>query len=294
MSKKKPLPKKPMRHRAPRLMVHRVDADELPVRVFVEVLTAIHLSSYVKSDFSDRGGLIIVGPPGVWKTTLLNIVDTCYHDALHISDLNVPTLNELKDQIAAGGIRSLVIGELAKLYERDPRTASHLEGTLRALVCEGFRKPSFEDARISTLTARCMVLTAITTKFQTEKYRHWENSGFGRRFLFPLIRMKDPHLLDKAVEDGKKIELRLGRLPPIPPEGVIPDTTTTEERREMRPWLKRQPGGGVHNLQQLVLVRSLAVLKWWYGLIGRPPREAMNTMRVFARSLKDGGAELTV
>lgn len=262
----------------------------LPLSVLLECLCAAHLSSYVASEFSDRGGIILVGPPGVLKSKLLEVVDRLYHDAINISDINVPTLNDLKEQLAAGSIRTLVIPEFAKLYERDPRTARNLEGTMRALVAEGFRTASFEDARINTLVARCVVLTAITPRFQSQQFTRWEDSGFSRRFLWPLVRMRDPDLLTKSVEEGKLVRFGAGRMPPLPVEGVIRDETTYAERRHLRDFLKRQPGG-VHNMQQLMLVRMLAVLKWWYAMEGRRAKP-MDTVRTFARALGEGGAQL--
>lgn len=294
MKKKKAAPK-------PKAKVKSLSAappasTELPMRILVECLCASHVASYVRSEFQDRGGIILVGPPGVLKTTFLEFVGRVYHDALAISDINVPTLNDLKDQIASGSIRTLVIPELLKLYERDPRTAANLEGTLRALVAEGFLKASFEDARINTLRARCSVLTAITPDFQIQRFRHWEKTGFSRRFLWPLIRMKNPHLLDHAVEEGKLVDFfgKVDRLPPLPLTGYIRDETTVLERKELRTWLKGHPGSGVHNLQLSLLVKMLGVLKWWYGNTGRTHREALHTLRVFARSFQPGGAELVL
>lgn len=273
------------------------ESDEVPLRVVVEVLCAAHLSSYVTSEFEDRGGVILVGPPGALKSACLTVIERAYHDAIGLSDINAQSLNDLKDQIASGTVRTLVIGELAKLYQRDPRTAANVEGTLQALVAEGFKKASFEDARINTLVARCGVLSAITPKFHMDNFKRWEASGFGRRFIWPLLRMKDPHLLERAVEDGQKLRFNVWQVPPIPAEGVIPDTTTNKERRQLRQFLKRQPGAGVHNLQQLLLVKILAVLKWWYARAngrGGHGRKAWRTLAVFLRSLQQGGGELVL
>jgi hypothetical protein len=281
------------RSRAPKELI-RTKAPELHYRVLIEALCAAHLSSYVESEFQDRGGIILVGPPGVLKTTFLSVLDRQYFDAVGISDINAKTLALLKNQIAAKSIRTLVITELRKLYERDPRTAGNVEGTLRAMVAEGFHAAGFEDARINRTAARCVVVSAVTPEMQEEYFAHWEESGFGRRFLWPLIVMKDPGVLDRAVENGKVLRFRV-QVPRPPLEGQkIPDLTTRRERREIRGFLKSQPGGGVHNLQQLLLVKMLAVLKWWYIEHRRSGREAFRTIRAFAQSLQDGGVELVV
>lgn len=272
------------------------DDHSLRVADLLECLCAAHLSSYVRSPFDDRGGLIIVGPPGVLKSTLIEMMARLYHDAIVVSDINASTLNDLKQQLASGTIRTLAIPELRKLYERDPRSASNIEGVLRGLVCEGYHAASFEDSRVNSLVARSFVMSAITPDFQQERFRAWEKSGFNRRFLWCLLRMKNPHLLEEAVEKGARVEFKIGRLPALPPDGRIPDTTTPTERREIRTWLKRQPGSGVHNIQAAVMVKMLAVLKWWRSSIGHAnaTREAMDVLRMFATSLQQGGAELIV
>lgn len=275
----------------------KLASNELPIRTLIQVLCAGHLASRVGGvgrRFKDQGGLVLVGPPGVLKSTFLNVVENVYHDALEVTNINMPTLNDMKDQIAAGNIRTLVIPEMRMLYERDPRTASHVEGSLRALAGEGFKMPSFEPQGVNTKEARCFVMAAVQPRFQIKHFNHWEESGFARRFLWPLIFMKDPHLLDRAVENGEPIDLKLkDGIPPMP-KGDIPDLTTVEERRELRTFLKRQPGAGVHNLQLLVLVRMLAVLKWWSREQGWSRGEAMRTLRLFARTFQPGGAELVL
>lgn len=274
----------------------KTENRSLRVADLLECLCAAHLSSYVRSPFDDRGGIIIVGPPGVLKSTLIEMMARMYHDAVVVSDINASTLNDLKQQLASGTIRTLAIPELRKLYERDPRSASNIEGVLRGLTCEGYHAASFEDSRVNSLVARAHVMSAITPDFQMERFRAWEKSGFNRRFLWCLLRMENPHLLEEAVEKGQRIEFNIGRLPALPADGRIPDTTTTSERKEIRSWLKRQPGSGVHNIQALVMVKMLAVLKWWRVSIGRPAanREAMEVLRRFSASLQQGGAELVV
>jgi hypothetical protein len=162
------------------------------------------------------------------------------------------------------------------------------------MVAEGFHAASFEDARINRVAARCVVVSAITPELQEEYFTHWEESGFGRRFLWPLLSMKDPSVLDRAVENGRILRFRM-KCPRPPLEGEkIPDYTTKRERQLLKTFLKSQPGSGVHNLQLLMLVKMLAVLKWWYIQDRRSQRQAMKTMRIFARTLQDGGAELVL
>lgn len=269
------------------------DAPPLLVGTLLEILCAVHLSSYVESPFQDRGGLMIVGPPGVLKSTFLGLLDRNYNDAVSISDINARSLNDLRDQIASKTIRTLVIPEYAKLHERHIYTAQNVEGTVRALVGEGFTSASFEDARINRLRARCTLVSAMTPKFQTDHFKAWEESGFNRRFLWSLVRLQDSELLERAVEEWRLVDFRVAHVPPTPSSDTIPNLTTQEERAELRRLVKYQPGGS-HAVHIALLAKVLAVLKWWYRLRKRPEREALETVRSFAQSLGKEGAELVI
>ena len=73
---------------------------------------------------------------------------------------------------------------------------------------------------------------------------------------------------------------------PSASHGTIPNTTTRRERRQLREYLRNQPGVGVHATQLHLLIRVLAVLKWW------EPRRAMGVVREFAKTLGPNGALL--
>jgi len=235
---------------------------------------------------------MIVGPPGVLKSTFLALVEKNYNDAVLISDMNVQSLNDLRDQIASKTIRTLILPEYAKLHERHLYTAQNVEGHIRALVGEGFTSASFEDSRINRLRARCTLLSAMTPKFQTDHFKAWEDSGFNRRFLWSLVRLKDPDLLERSVENWELVDIRLAYIPPSPLDS-IPNATTVNERQEIRRLVRYQPGGS-HAVQIALLSKVLAVLKWWYKLRKRPERDAIKTVRSFAHSLGKEGAEITI
>jgi hypothetical protein len=264
----------------------------VPITAMAEVLCAAHLSGYVEAPFRDCGGIILVGPPGVLKSTLLYTLED-YQNVVVISDLNVQSLTEMREAIAAKTVGTLVIPELAKLYERDPRTAANLEGHLRALVDEGFKAPSFKPQEMARLSAHCVVLSAITEGTRDERYNHWKSSGFNRRFLWPLIRMERPEILDYASDRWQALDFRLRYLPQPPHGGKIPNLTTPKERQQLREMLKHQPGP-THTTQAHLMVRMLAVLKWWYRMDERGPSEAMHVMKLFGRSLGKEGAELSI
>lgn len=266
---------------------------KLRVAVLIEALCAAHLSSYVDAPFPERGGIMLVGPPSVLKSTLLEIVSRAYHDSVTVSDINARTLDDLRDQIAAKAIRTLVVPELRKLYERHSQTSSNVEGTIRALVAEGFGAASFNDGRVNQLRARATFLSAMQPKFQVDHFKAWEDSGFNRRFLWALVNMADPHLLDRAVENWKLIDFPVKHLPPPPVQGVIPNNTTKEERGEMGRLCRYQPGGA-RSIQTALLVKMLAVFKWWYHMSGRREREAVAAVKEFAAALGKEGAELII
>jgi len=272
-------------------------AATVPVETFLEVVCAVHLASYVRGAFPERGGLMVAGPPGVLKSALLDVLDKTYPDALKLSDVNMPTLIALRDQLSTDTIRTLLIPDLAKLYERDPRTASNLEGTLRALVAEGYTAAAFEDSRVSRFTARACVVAALTPKLWSDKFAAWEDSGFSRRFLWALVRLKDPRVLDRAVERWRPLALRLGRHVALPAlDRGIPNLVSPRSRRTLKALLKYQPGG-MHATQFALLAKVLAVLTWHYRQTrrrGQPAERALDTLRVFAPCLGKEGAQLVV
>lgn len=269
------------------------------VQDFLSVTSAIHLASYVKSPFKDRGGLFLVGPPGALKSTIVEYLDTSFPDALVLSDINVQTLTRIKERIAGGSIRSLVMSDMEKLYERHASVASGIEGTLRALVAEGFASASFEDVTISRLKAHATVIGAMTGSLRERHAVRWDSSGFARRFLWSLMHLQDAGQLERAVIDGALIDIAVVDSPRAPASGGIPDLTTREERVVIAGWCKYQPMP--NNIQISLMARTWAVLKWWATQQqSRDKRRttavelAWGTLGRFSRSLGKDGVEVIV
>jgi hypothetical protein len=254
----------------------------------VEIVCATHLSSYVQGPFKERGGLMLYGPPGVLKSTFLSVLDTQYHDAITLSDINARSLIDIRDQIASGSIRTIVLPELQKIYERHPYTAANVEGTLRAMAGEGFAGASFQDQRIARLKAHATVIAAMTTGLVEKNFTAWNDSGFNRRFLWALIGLSNPEILNEAVIRWELLDFKMPVVPRSPHSGMIPNLTTVDERRRCRMLVKYQPGGSVA-LQAQLLSRMLAVLKWWYRETGRRTKP-METIEDFAPALTKQGA----
>jgi hypothetical protein len=256
----------------------------------VEVLCAAHLGNMVEGPFQDRGGLMLVGPPGVLKTTFVSVLDTQYQDAVTMSDVNVKGLIRMRDGIASGKINTLVLPEYAKIYERNDATAQNVEGTLRALTAEGFTAASFEDSRVNRLVARCMVIGAMTPPTVDTHFTRWEESGFNRRFLWCLMKLSDPLALEKAAINWQRINFRMAHVPLAPLGGHIPNRTTQRERQQLAVMVKYQPGGD-HAIQLQLIIRIVAVLRWWYAESGQA-RNPMDTIAKFAPALGKTGVTL--
>ena len=263
----------------------------MKIRQMIEVLCAMHLSSRVEGPFPSRGGIMLVGSPGVFKTSLLAVLDANYDDALMLSDVNVSTLTDYRSGMQSGRIRSIVLPELAKLYERNPATANNVIGTVRALVDEGFRSASFEDARIQRASSRCTVMGALTPALQQKHYKEWIDSGFARRFLWLLISLADEDALTDAVTKWQRIDFHAPILPRPPIDSSrIPLLSSDVERRHLLRFLKHQPGESTV-VQHSTLVKIHGVLKWWYQQTG-DKRDAMDTVTAFGISLGSNGAQL--
>jgi hypothetical protein len=264
---------------------------EVKAETILEAICAFHLSSYVSGPVRDRGGLMLVGPPGVLKTTLLDVLDENYHNTISASNLNTTTLLKLQTQFYNGAMRSLVLPDVQAMYAGDPRTAQRLEQALMQLAGEGHRGASWQDSRFQKFRSRCTIFGAMTQKLHEKFSNAWEESGFLRRFLWASYTLKDPEILMNALEQWKRAEIGAIKIPALPANGVIPDTLTIADRKEIRSWLKHQPTP--HEIQFALLCRATSALAWHYKT-HRIPKRAMQTMRDFAEMLQKEAALVNV
>ncbi len=261
------------------------------VASMLEVICAIHLASYVDSPVADRGGLMLVGPPGNLKTTLLDVLDDNFASAISCSNLNTQTLSRITPQFNTGTLRSLILPDLQACYAGDPRTAARLEQALMQLAGEGNRGPSWQDARFLKFKSRCTVFGAMTNRFYEKYANYWEDSGFQRRFLWSSYTLENPNILLDALEEGERADVGEIKIPATPASGKISNSTTPEERREIRAWLKYQPGP--HEIQFALLCRATSALRWHYSN-RKLKRDPMVVMREFASTLHKEAALLKV
>lgn len=262
------------------------------VQDFLSLLAAVHLSSYVDYPHKDRGGMIVVGPPGAIKTTMLKFLDHAYPDALVLSDINVQGLVKIKERVVSNSVRSLVFLEMQKIYERHPQTAFNIEGHLRAFAGEGFTSASFEDQGFAKQTAYATLIGAMTNSLQEKYASHWQESGFARRFLWGLMSLENPRLLDEALINGNLLDISMQEAPRLPLNNIIPDYTDAGERRELLKWIKHQPAP--HTAQLATLIKAWAVLKWNARQSRRSEDRAFQQLRAACNAFGPEGVQLVL
>lgn len=224
----------------------------------IEFLDAAHLTQHVDHPLPHRGGIMLVGPPESLKTSLLDRAFRPYNDALLISDLNARQLGDIKGDITNGRLHTLAFREFSKLFERDPRTSSHLLGNIRALADEGF-KPTFSDPRSSSTLARALVVAAMTEDFYGQNFDRWEKSGFMRRFIWIVFQVKNIGKAKEAMLD--KRALNLDGIMRKEPLRNIPYDMDLSDKKVVNHLLKEQRG---ITTTALLLSKIIAVLKWKY------------------------------
>ena len=249
----------------------------------IEFLSAVHQSKFVNGDFNQRGGVMIVAPPGTLKTTLIKLALEDYPDALPLSDLNINTLTQLKNSLIDQRYTTLGFGEFEKLYQRNPATAANIEGHLKMLVEEGYSRASFEDQRAQSMAARCAVIGGITPSCYSHKITKWLDNGFARRFIFSSYTLANPDAIMDAIEKWKHISL--GRIIlQSPGNKKIPYSVTPEENRMIKQAIAAQP---THEGPFVLCKKTFCVLKWRHGT-----KRATAIFEDFSESLESKGAQL--
>ena len=253
----------------------------------VQVLCAAHLSWAVESRWQERGGLILVAPPGQIKTTFLMFLEQFY-GAYVSTDLNSQMMAKLKDDIIAERIRTIVIPDIQKLYERHTMVSGNLEGTLRSMMEEGFIASSHQDASCISRKAKALFISAATPSFYEDKLQKWRQSGFARRVIFCIYTLSDPDALLRAVDAWQRLEIKQGHNFSIPTR-KIPYSMTSEESKRLRHFMRKQT-----DTTPLVLLKKIAcVLRWrWKLLKQRGPDPTMAILKDFSESLSGEGAKV--
>lgn len=256
----------------------------------IEVLIAAHLSAAVDAvDFPERGGIMLLSPPGNLKSTLISVALEPYMpQATVLSDINVETLNRMRPQMANRNIRTLALPAFEKIYERNPQTASNVEGHIKALVDEGFSRASFQDqSMLGQVKARCLVIGGLVPVCYERQFHKWQDSGFNRRFIYSSFHLKDPEIIIRAIDAWKRIEF--DALQPMAPSS-IKMSLSKEESDLCKMMLRFQ----YCNATPYALMKKIyAVLKWKFQ-VRKEASRAKNIMMDFATSLTSKTTELTL
>ena len=228
----------------------------------VEVVAAAHLAPRVTGDVSkERGGIMLVAPPGQLKTTAIEYLDSFPKTKL-ISNITVHALNQLRQDFISEEIVTMGFPDYDMIYKRHSTVASQVEGTLMGLMGEGFRNPAFSDQRVNVTKARCTIIGGITIKCYEKMISEWIDSGFARRFLWARYTLKNSELLEEAIAMWRRHTLDGDFIMRVPTSGVIPYCLTTKEAKEVLYQLRfhhdRKP-------PFITAQRIISVLCWKHG-----------------------------
>lgn len=260
------------------------------IESLIEGVCALHIASYVQSPYRDRGGLMLTGPAGVLKTTILDVLDNNYHNALSISNSHMSTMRKLQPAFYNGQVRSLCFPDLQSIYAGDPRTASRIEQMMMQLSGEATRTiGGDEDSRYAKFKGYCTMFAAMTPNFYTSHINKWDEQGFSRRFLWGTYTFLDPEILMRAIAQWTRANIGDVLIPQCPINGLIPDSLNQNDREEIQSWLRHQPQP--HEIQFQVMCKATSALAWHYKR-SKIKKHAMTTMREFAEILQHDAALL--
>jgi hypothetical protein len=261
----------------------------VPISSVIEVLQAAHLTCYVDSPFSQRSGVLLVSPAGQLKTSMLEVVNDTFHNFKLVSDLNGNNLLAMQEDLFSGHYPTFAFKDMIKLYERNKSTSANLEGTLRAMVEEGWTGSTQKDSRIAEAPIRLMIMGGMTKAMYDRKLSDWIDTGFARRFLWCHYKLEDPDAIGDAIEKQEKIPITGLANWPQASRRSIPFKLDDRERREIRTWMKNQVGkdGSPYSL----LLKIAVVLKWRNEKLKKED-DHMKVLREFARLLQNKYAEV--
>lgn len=257
----------------------------MKLSTLVEVLNAVHLSRYVQTPFIQRGGIMLVAPPASLKSSCLSFLQE-YPSVMMISDLNVQSFNTMRSDIVSGRTSTLVFSDLEKLYQRHSSVSTNLEGHIKAIADEGFRRPSFQDQRAVCIPAHASIIACMTENFYEKKISQWLNDGFARRFIWCHYALENPELILDALDMGQLIRLSDKTFSPmIPADRRIESDITKEESVFIARMLR------FHHQREtptILMRKVLSVLKWKFK------REWRTVLNDFAPSLTHTGAKVSL
>lgn len=265
--------------------------NRIQLSTYIEFLWAAALTYRVKSEFDDRGGIMIVAPPASLKTAILAAVENSQFGIVGMSDITLKTLVEMRDQIASKKVHSLFFYDFQKVFERKVDTSANIIGSLRALMCEGFTTASWEKQGLLTAKARALIIAATTPGMYRDHMEEWDKSGFSRRFIFSMYSLSNPDVVTNAIMKNQPVAMCGISNVNVPYNLSIPIGGKPGDEHDLRKLLQRGQRG--EEIPLILLRKVLAVLRWK----SRARKEkdfAIDVVREFGKSMKDGGAEIVL
>jgi hypothetical protein len=250
----------------------------------IEVIDAAYMSHKVQSPYEQRGGMMFVGPAGVMKTSLVRAGLGEHPAKLWLSDLNINSLNEVRDYLIAGTYHTIGFPDFEKIYQRRADTASNVEGVIKQLMEEGFSKFSHESPGGLTENIRVFIVSSMTYSFYLHKISAWNKNGFARRILWCGIKT-DRDELWQAVRNDRLIELN-GIVRKEMPLNPIPMNLEPKEIHMLEELICKQK----ETTPFVLLKKIYAVLKWKYEK--KEPGRAKAIIQDFGECLKTGLAQV--
>lgn len=258
----------------------------MQIKSLIEFLDAAADSKFVSGPFQESGGIMLVGPPGTFKTTIIEAAMEDRPEALILSDLNVQQWMKMKDEFVSKRYTTIAFPEFEKIYQRHPATSSNLEGIIKALISEGYGTGPGGDPRMPRLKARACMIGGITTDCFERHYEDWQKNGFLRRFIWMLVSIKDPNLIIEAIRRWEKIDF--GRVSFKPANREIKLNVSNRTSHIIEKAMKSQPG--LHGTAYVLMKKISAVLEWKY----QSTSKANDLLRDISKSLSKNGDELEI
>jgi energy-coupling factor transporter ATP-binding protein EcfA2 len=247
----------------------------------------------VPGPIHDASGLMLVGPSGCLKSSLLVALNTLYPES-SVCDSNwyYFKLMRMRGAFYNGTKRSIIVPELSSLYAGDPRTGTRMEQMFSQLAGEGCISTQAEDSRYERYEMRAQVFAAMTPEFATRHHKAWEE-GFHRRFLWAHIALENEEILMDYLSAWKRADIEISQPMVEPAQKIIPQCSTYSERMALRRMLDSQKDFGPNQTRYGFFIRTFSALKWHYSRMNSD-KSALDTMRRFSACLSRQAALLIV
>lgn len=252
---------------------------------FIEWIAAAADSRFVTGPFYERGGLMIIGPPGSFKTTMIETALEQNPECMIVSNMNAKQWAQIRSDFVNKTKTCIAMGEFELLYKRNQATAQMCEGIFHQLASEGNLGSQMSDPTMQRAKARALVIGGITVDCYERRFRDWKESGFARRFLWMLVHVDDPEKILRAIREWKRIDF--GAVYMKPANGQILMDLTERESLMCESILKTQIG--LQGTGYVLMKKIVCVLKWKYK---RSPKRFQEIIEDVAPAFSERGAEL--